>query len=295
MLDELRRHFRRRPASVAPVAPAALPVIPDNPIPAEVDPSMVGFVDAVRSGWYRQETDTLLQGFPIHGRDIVVDLGCGGGIATIFAAQRGASVIFADIDAAAVNALTEKIKDSPARSWRGIVTDANPLPVEDAVATRIVAMEVLEHVSDPVQVMRELVRVAAPGALFLLAVPDAESEALQRTVAPPEYFAPPNHVRIFSQLDFERLVTDAGLTIERRHAYSCFWNIGMALFWLSSKASGEKLAGPALNALKPHYPPLVEHWARLWQQILDLPEGASLLAELDRVLPKSRILVARKA
>nr|WP_242533134.1 glycosyltransferase [Niveibacterium umoris] len=282
------------PASAAPSAQSLPAGTATTSLPAQVDPRMVGLVDAVRAGWYRQDTHELLEGFPISADDTVLDVGCGAGMATIFAAQRGASVIFADVDQAAISALEARMPASGARAWRGIATDSNPLPLDDGIATRVIAMEMLEHVADPKIVMREFARVAAPGALLLFAVPDAASEALQRTVAPDAYFRFPNHIRVLSEGDFESLVTEAGLIIERRHSYSFYWNMAMALFWLSGKGSSFPDGAPSMGFLEPPFPPIVETWARLWEMVLAHPEGEALRARLDQVMPKTRILIARK-
>ncbi|WP_374404558.1 glycosyltransferase [Niveibacterium sp.] len=262
--------------------------------PQPADPRHVGLSDAVRAGWYRQSTNELLQGFPISADDTVLDVGCGAGMASLFAGQRGARVISADVDASAITALEQRMASSAARCWQGIVGDSNPLPLGDGIATRVIAMEMLEHVADPVVVMREFARVAAPGALLLFAVPDAASEALQRTVAPASYFQHPNHVRILSAEDFEALVTNAGLVIERRHSYSFYWNMAMALFWLSGKGVTRPEGAPAMSFLQPPFPPVVEQWAQVWSFVLNHPEGEALRAHLDATMPKTQILIARK-
>lgn len=259
-----------------------------------VDPRNVGLTDAVRAGWYLQPSDELLQGFHIASQDTVLDVGCGPGMATLFAAQRGASVIFADVSAQAVASLTARVQQTPARQSRGLVTDSSPLPLEDAIATRVIAMEVLEHVEDPQRVMRELARVAAPGALFLLTVPDEASERLLQTVAPASYFSAPNHIRIFSANDFEQLVTDTGLTIVRRHSYSFYWNMAMALFWLSDKDTDRPEGAESASFLVPPFSEVMENWATVWKYVVDHPHGEKLRAHLDKTMPRSRILIAQK-
>ena len=259
-----------------------------------VDPRIVGLIDAVRAGWYLQPSDELLQGFQISSQDTVLDVGCGDGMATIFAAQRGASVIFADVSAQAIAALAARVQQTPARQSRGLVTDSSPLPLDDAIATRVIAMEVLEHVEDPQRVMRELARVAAPGALFLLTVPDEASERLLQTVAPASYFSAPNHIRIFSANDFEQLVTDTGLTIVRQHSYSFYWNMAMALFWLSDKETDRPEGAASASFLVPPFPQIMDQWATVWKYVVDHPHGEKLRAHLDKTMPRSRIIIAQK-
>ena len=40
--------------------------------------------------------------------------------------------------------------------------------------------------------------------------------------------------------------------------------------------------------------PLMESWARTWQDLLDQPEGLAIKQTLDRFIPKSQVIIARK-
>ena len=57
--------------------------------------------------------------------------------------------------------------------------------------SRIICMEVIEHVEDPAAFVAELARVGEPDALYLLAVPDATGERIQQAFAPDYYFQSP--------------------------------------------------------------------------------------------------------
>lgn len=131
---------------------------PEN-APDYVDSRDCGLVDAVQSGWYQSETDELFKGFPVGADDVVLDVGCGAGGATLFCANRGARVIFSDVVEEKIEALRQRVASTPARDAQGIVSDSCPLPLEDALATRVIALEMLEHVDDPAQVLAE----AGPG------------------------------------------------------------------------------------------------------------------------------------
>ena len=136
------------------------------------------------------------------------DLGCGEGVATLFAARQGASVIFTDSEEDKVRSLAQQVEAVARRPFTGLVSDSDPLPLRDACADKLVCMEVLEHVANPARVMDELVRLGRPGAQYLLSVPDPVGEHLQQGIAPADYFRAPNHIHIFSRDDFARLVQD---------------------------------------------------------------------------------------
>jgi ubiquinone/menaquinone biosynthesis C-methylase UbiE len=167
-------------------------------------------------------------------QDHVLDVGCGDGAFISFCAEQGAEVTFADIDAEKIASVKRMLSNSNARACYAVVSDANPLPLPDAYADKIIAMEVLEHVDNPPIFLKELVRVGKPGALYLITVPDQLGEKVQQHLAPPGYFEKPNHINIFERSTFEKLIVDAGLVVEKK-AYYGFYS---TIFW--------RFSGPAI-------------------------------------------------
>lgn len=234
------------------------------------------------SGWFNDETGELYQGFQILPEDTVLDVGCGDSPFVSFCAAQGAEVVFADIDAAKIASLHRKLSKSPARALLPLVTDANPLPLADGMASRIVAMEVLEHVDNPQQFMAELVRVGKPGARYLLTVPGFHHENVQKKLAPDSYFEKPNHIRIFQQGELEKLAAEAGLVVEASSGYGFYWSIWWYLFW----ACEQDISDP--------WHPILENWTRTWLMLLQTEQGPRIKAVLDEVMPKSYAIVAKK-
>jgi SAM-dependent methyltransferase len=253
-----------------------------------------GLVDAVMGGWFRNDSRELFKGFSISPEDVVLDVGCGAGGATLFCARHGASVIFTDSEAAKVEALAAKVRLTPARAVQGVVSDTLPLPLDDCTASRVVALEMLEHVTQPAQILAELKRVGRPGALYFLSVPSQGSEELQRGLAPEGHFQPPNHINVFSAQAFGDLVREAGLEIVSRHSYGFFWTLWMMIYWTTGKVEGHSFEGATHDLLAPPYSPLLEEWAQLWFKTIALPGGEVLREKLDAALPKTQIILARK-
>jgi SAM-dependent methyltransferase len=247
--------------------------------PVSID---VGMRDAVLSGWYQAETGELFKGLVISSDDVVVDVGCGDGLTARFCAGRGASIIVTDIDPIKVQATERSLAGIAARSVRAMVSDSNPLPIEDGTASVVVSTEVLEHVDDPAQFLSELVRIGRSGARYLLTVPDPVAEALQKHLAHPSYFAKPNHVRIIQRDEFAALVSAAGLVVEQRSSYGFYWSLWWLMFW-SSKV--DFIGAPS---------PVLDTWARTWMALLDTPDGETVKRVLDDFMPKSQLILARK-
>ncbi|TXI34105.1 class I SAM-dependent methyltransferase [Aquipseudomonas alcaligenes] len=259
-----------------------------------VDPRDCGLVDAVMGGWFQNASDELFRGFSITADDVVLDLGCGHGGSTLFCARRGAHVIFTDSEAEKIEALREKVRETPARQAEGIVSNSLPLPLADNLASKVIALEVLEHVEQPLAILQELVRVGRPGAQYFISVPDRASEELQRAVAPVLHFESPNHINVFSREAFVELVENAGLIIESRDFYGFYWTLWMMLFWGTKQAEGHVFSGATHDQLEGPFHPLLNSWATLWHATINLPGGEKIRAALDQALPKTQIILARK-
>ncbi|MBE1159204.1 class I SAM-dependent methyltransferase [Dyella acidiphila] len=260
-------------------APAPIAEEPAAPQPNSAD---LGLFDSVLSGWYQNDTNEVFRGIPIGADDVVVDVGCGNGGSGLFCAKRGAKVIAIDIDPQVIADTRTRLEGNAPGGFEAYVSDANPLPLADGIATRVLCTEVLEHVDDPYQVMRELYRIGKPGARYLLTAPDALQEHLQERVAPPVYFQKPNHIRIIEREAFVAMAERAGLVVEDRAYYGFFWSIWMALFWSCKVDLGS-----------PNHP-VLNHWTQAWGALLSTDEGKELKHKLDAFMPKSQVLVARK-
>lgn len=270
------------------------PVEPAPPSTAAVSPRDAGLHDAILDGWFCNETGELLKGFAIAADDTLLDVGCGEGVATLFAVRQGASVIFTDSEHGKVRDLARQVEAQTAAPFLGLVSNSLPLPLADGCANKIVCMEVLEHIHQPEPFMAELVRMGRPGAQYLLSVPAPVGEHLQQGIAPAGYFQSPNHVQIFSAERFAALVEGAGLVIEHRQASGFFWVMGMIFFWASEQAAGRHLDGAVRDRIQAPFPPLMERWASVWQDLLTQPDGLAIKQILDRFMPKSQVIIARK-
>lgn len=268
-------------ADAAPIA---------EPTPgSEVDTKWFGLNDARLNGWFLEESDEIYKGVSVSADDVVVDVGCGEGGNLAFMARRGPHVIGIDLDEASIATARERIAETSARVQEFHVAPAEHLPVEDGFATRVMCTEVLEHVDDPAVVLTELARIGAPGAVYLITVPDALQETMQKEVADESYFRHPNHIRIIEREEFAELVSAAGLEVLSQEGYGFFWSIWWAMAW-GCEVDAE-VDRPWLAEIN-H--PALQRWTEAWHELLKTPEGRRVKAGLDRFMPKSQVIVARK-
>jgi SAM-dependent methyltransferase len=256
--------------------------VPQDAAPETLNP-MTGFTDSVLRGWFNAATGELFTGFPIGPDDVVADIGCGDGGNAAFCARQGAKLILADIDPGCIEASSGRLRAEPAaKQFDAHITDSDPLPIADGACTRIICTEVIEHVPSPPRLMAELARIGAPGARYLITCPDPGAEAIQQRVAHPSYFAPPNHVRVIAHDALDDYIKAAGLILESRSSCGFYWSMWWTLFW----ACDASLDAPR------H--PVLDHWSRTWQSLLDQPNGLTIKHALDDLLPKSQLVLARK-
>ena len=88
--------------------------------------------------------------------------------------------------------------------------DAFHLPFTDASFDRIICSEVMEHVHDYRGALRELFRVAAPGAKVAITIPTATSEHLYLRLGDEYFESPGGHIRIFRPRDLALGMAAAG-------------------------------------------------------------------------------------
>ncbi|MBW3651421.1 MAG: methyltransferase domain-containing protein [Actinobacteria bacterium] len=95
----------------------------------------------------------------VGGDDVLVDLGCGGGLL----ANYSAGYVHVGVDVT-MSALTI----SAERGVQALQGDVGRLPLRDASAAVVVAGEILEHVSDLPAVVAEICRILRPGATVVM-------------------------------------------------------------------------------------------------------------------------------
>lgn len=103
----------------------------------------------------------------------VLDLGCGDGFFSHLFAMKGLEVTGIDPEDLGIDQakLMTKSQTYPAQPPTFQVATGTRLPFEDGTFALVTNLDVIEHLSNPVQVIREAARVLKPGGHFLVVTP----------------------------------------------------------------------------------------------------------------------------
>ena len=138
---------------------------PPTPAPAPGKPAAYG-------GELLRRRDRLARTFVSFTGKRVLDYGCGNGAQTLTFAPDAAEITGCDI---APEGLEELAREAQARgitTIRPLEFDGHTIPLPDACFDLAYSFEVLEHVGDERQTLREIRRVLKPDAEFLITVPN---------------------------------------------------------------------------------------------------------------------------
>ncbi len=197
---------------------------------------------------------------------MILDIGCGGGatLKELGKAGRGYGV---DVSPTAVTYCCERGIDS------ACLGDASRLPYGDGLFDLVTSIDVLEHVEDDVDAMREMHRVARPGAAIIFTVPAFQFLWSRRDEQC-------HHVRRYSLGEVKEKTRAAGL--ERARATYINLPLLVPLFFLvkvghllrrnPSRKMDYALVPPPVNRVLGW---VVRGEAR-WLSRLDLPLGTSI-------------------
>ena len=151
------------------------------------------------------------------GRANVLELGCGDGFNAPIVLQTVKKLTLADFDPVFIQDARDRMK----APWiyEAKVLDLLQDPIEGCYDA-IYSLDVLEHIPDDRQAMRELFRLLKPGGIALLSVPinptryeTHENPAITGADARWAHFSAHDHVRYYG-MDFADRLKDVGFSVE---------------------------------------------------------------------------------
>ncbi len=166
----------------------------------------------------------------------LLDIGCGFGRHTYEGLRRGASVVSCDLGLAELHnvkaiyySMSEASEIGPNLGWMAVNGDATRLPFDDETFDRVIASEVLEHITDDEAAYTELARVLRPGGTLAVTVPGYLAEKLCWKLSSdyPAPSSPGGHVRIYTEAQVRERLASAGLRPGAAHhahgLHSPYW------------------------------------------------------------------------
>jgi 2-polyprenyl-3-methyl-5-hydroxy-6-metoxy-1,4-benzoquinol methylase len=159
--------------------------------------------------------DVLLGGHDLSGRTLL-DAGCGTGLFSAAACERGAVVTALDIGPRLLEQVRRKC------SARTVVGDVMNLDFRDGTFDVIVSSECIEHTTDPRRAVSELIRVCKPGGLIAISCPNRRWQ-WACTVANALKIRPYEGIENWpSRRGLRKWITESGATIQHMRGIHLF-------------------------------------------------------------------------
>lgn len=218
--------------------------------------------------------------------NVVLDAGCGLGrhlrqLATV----PGLRIFGIDRSAGALSATMKSMEDMPyalSKDYLVSVADINRLPFADASFDCIICSEVLEHIPDHKNAIKEMDRILKPQGTLVVSVPRYFAERICWFISREYYNEEGGHIRIYRKKQLHKMLTGQGFKcwkINYKHAlHSPYW-------WLK-----------CLVGLKNEENLLVKYYKKFLEwDIMKKPRPVRMLEEfLNPLMGKSIVYYLRK-
>jgi 2-polyprenyl-3-methyl-5-hydroxy-6-metoxy-1,4-benzoquinol methylase len=123
----------------------------------------------VQRFWHRNKLQVLRRVLADRAFGTIVDVGCGSGNLLLFGGLSARLAIGLDASRDAVRFAHDQVGDRPIRF---VQAGGGAIPLGGAVADLVLLVEVIEHLTDPGAILREIRRVLKPGGHLFLTTPN---------------------------------------------------------------------------------------------------------------------------
>ncbi len=218
----------------------------------------------------------------------VLDIGCGEGRHSWQACKESKCLVCAlDIEEANLQKASAMLRlmDQQGESkgqWLTVRGEIQSLPFENATFDKIICSEVMEHIPDDQQGIKEMARVLKDNGILAISVPTYLQETICWKLSQDYHHKPGGHIRIYKINDLVCKLRHNGLdvyTVRHKHALHSFYWISRCIFGVDN----EKALIPAL------------YYRFLVWDIYHKKKPVRLLEDfLNRFFSKSTVVYARK-
>ncbi|MGH2759546.1 MAG: class I SAM-dependent methyltransferase [Actinomycetota bacterium] len=213
----------------------------DAPYSDAADPEYLDEQPGLRAT-FRNTLERIERHRPPPGR--FLDIGCGPGLLVEEAAARG-------WDALGIEPSAWAVGEAQARGLNVRQSTLEELDAAGASFDAASLADVIEHVPDPLALMRRLYELMAPGAVVFCATPNVES-AVARTLRRWWWSVLPGHIYLFSARTLAHLMREAGFemleTTTHPKTFSVDYYVGRLVGYSSAVSTLARRAVQAVGA-----------------------------------------------
>lgn len=187
--------------------------------------------ERLRRAWHVLDGQATPDRFSLRGR--VLDVGAGQGANVAYMLARG-------VDAFGIEPNPRSVEVCRSRGLPVVCGDLETVELEQGSFDAVLLDQVLEHLLDPVGVLKLAVRALRPGGRLVLTTPNADSLYARAFGDEWAHWHVPYHVYLYRKTDLRRLFEVAGLVPKRVTAVSpSFWlNMSLQAWRRGSQQTG---------------------------------------------------------
>lgn len=137
--------------------------------------------------------------------ELILDVGCGSAWVAEHFLPKGKKVISMDIS---IDNPKKALQYYPSENHSAIIADAFYLPLEDNSVDCIIASEIIEHVLNPEEFIKSLLRVIKPGGKLIITTPYNETLEYQLCVHCNRPTTKHAHLYSFNEKNFKEIIPD---------------------------------------------------------------------------------------